>query len=321
MKKNYETVGNARLLAASEYTLNANLGYISLNSKLKPNDVLAVAFEYTINGVPYHVGELTSQTNGTVSGTEALFVKLIHSTNFSPKVYTWDLMMKNIYSLGGYNIAPENFRLDVLYQDDRIGGNINYIGAGCDDVRGVPLIKLFNLDDINTNGDPQPDGVFDWVDGITINIQSGRIIFPVREPFGSYLRSKFCASDGTLPNRYAYDALYDSTKTAAQQQPEKNKFTMKGTYQSSTGSDIPLNAVNIPQGSVKVMAGAVQLVENTDYTVDYTLGRVKILNESYLRSNTPLEIKLESNSLFNLQTKTILGTRLEYTLNKDFQIG
>ncbi|MBK9415005.1 MAG: cell surface protein SprA [Bacteroidetes bacterium] len=321
VKKNYETVGNARLLAASEYTLNANLGYISLNSKLKPNDVLAVAFEYTINGVPYHVGELTSQTNGTVSGTEALFVKLIHSTNFSPKVYTWDLMMKNIYSLGGYNIAPENFRLDVLYQDDRIGGNINYIGAGCDDVRGVPLIKLFNLDDINTNGDPQPDGVFDWVDGITINKQSGRIIFPVREPFGSYLRSKFCASDGTLPNRYAYDALYDSTKTAAQQQPEKNKFTMKGTYQSSTGSDIPLNAVNIPQGSVKVMAGAVQLVENTDYTVDYTLGRVKILNESYLRSNTPLEIKLESNSLFNLQTKTILGTRLEYTFNKDFQIG
>lgn len=96
---------------------------------------------------------------------------------------------------------------------------------------------------------------------------------------------------------------------------------MKGTYQSSTGSDIPLNAVNIPQGSVKVMAGAVQLVENTDYTVDYTLGRVKILNESYLRSNTPLEIKLESNSLFNLQTKTILGTRLEYTFNKDFQIG
>lgn len=320
-KKNYETVSNARLLAASEYTLNASLGYISLNSKIRPNDVLAVAFEYTINGVPYHVGELTSQSNGNVSGTEALFVKLIHSTNFSPKVYTWDLMMKNIYSLGGFNIAQENFRMDVLYQDDRIGGNINYIGAGCDSVRGIPLIKLLNLDDINTNGDPQPDGVFDFVPGITINTQSGRIIFPVREPFGSHLREAFCVSDGTLPNRYVYDALYDSTKTAAQQQPEKNKFTMKGTYQSSSGSDIPLNAVNIPQGSVKVTAGSNVLVENTDYTVDYTLGRVKILNESYLRSNTPIEIKLESNSLFNLQTKTILGTRLEYTFNKDFQIG
>lgn len=321
VKKNFETVNNARLLAPSEYTLNSNLGYISLNSKLKPNDVLAVAFEYTINGIPYHVGELTSQTNGNVSGTQALFVKLIHSTNFSPKMYTWDLMMKNIYSLGGFNISPEKFRLDILYQDDRIGGNINYIGAGCDQVKGVPLIKLLNLDDLNTNRDPQPDGVFDFVPGITINSQSGRIIFPVREPFGSYLRGKFCASDGTLPNRYAYDALYDSTKTSAQQQPEKNKFTMKGSYQSSSGSDIPLNAVNIPQGSVKVMAGAVTLVENVDYTVDYTLGRVKILNESYLRSNTPLDIKLESQALFNLQTKTILGTRLEYNFNKDLQVG
>ncbi|MBK7571973.1 MAG: cell surface protein SprA [Bacteroidetes bacterium] len=321
VKKNYETVNNARLLAATEYTLNSNLGYISLNSKLKPNDVLAVAYEYTINGVPYHVGELTSQTNGTVSGTQALFVKLIHSTNFSPKVYTWDLMMKNIYSLGGYNISPDKFRLDILYQDDRIGGNINYIGAGCDQVKGIPLIKLLNLDDLNTNRDPQPDGVFDFVPGITINSQNGRIIFPVLEPFGSYLAGKFCASDGSLPDRYAYYALYDSTKTAAQQQPEKNKFTMKGSYQSSSGSDIPLNAVNIPQGSVKVTAGAVTLTENVDYTVDYTLGRVKILNESYLRSNTPLEIKLESQALFNLQTQTILGTRVEYTFNKDLQVG
>ncbi len=321
VKKNYETVGNARLLAASEYTLNPRLGYISLNSKLKPNDVLAIAYEYTVNGVPHYVGELTSATNGNVSGTQALFVKLIHSTNFSPKVYTWDLMMKNIYSLGGFNISSDKFRMDILYQDDRIGGNINYIGAGCDNVKGIPLIKLLNLDDLNTNRDPQPDGVFDFVPGITINTQSGRIIFPVREPFGSYLRSKFCASDGNLPDKYAYDALYDSTKTAAQQQPEKNKFSLKGTYQSSSGSDIPLNAVNIPQGSVKVTAGGVTLVENVDYTVDYTLGRVKILNESYLKSNTPLDIKLESNSLFSLQTKTILGTRLEYTFNKDFQIG
>ncbi len=322
--KNYETVENARLLQASEYTLNSRLGYISLNTKLKPSEVLAVSFEYTVNGIPYRVGELTSASNGNVSGTQALFVKLIHSSNFSPKVYTWDLMMKNIYSLGGFNISPEKFRLDILYQDDRIGGNINYISDGCQAVKGVPLIKLFNLDDLNTNRDPQPDGVFDFVPGITINPQTGRIIFPVREPFGSYLANQFLNCSPALPNladKYAYYSLYDSTKTAAQQQPEKNKFSMRGTYQSSSGSEIPLNAVNIPQGSVKVSAGGVALVENVDYTVDYTLGRVKILNESYLKSNTPLDIKLESNSLFSLQTKTMLGTRLEYTFNKDLVIG
>jgi cell surface protein SprA len=318
--KSFETVENARLLQPSEYTLNARLGYISLNSKLRSNDVLAVAYEYTDGNNVHHVGELTSQAQTATTGNSALFVKLIHGTNFSPKFYTWDLMMKNIYSLGGYNISKEGFRLDVLYQDDRLGGNINYIPEGCADIKEVPLLQVLNMDDLNNNLDPQPDGLFDFVPGITINPQNGRIIFPVREPFGNNLRTEFCG-DNNLANRYVYDALYDSTKTAAQQQPEKNKFSLHGTFQSTSGSDIPLNAVNIPQGSVKVTAGGVVLKENVDYTVDYTLGRVKILNDGYLKSNTPIQINLESNTLFSLQTKTMLGTRLEYNFNKDFQVG
>lgn len=316
--KNYETVENARLLQPSEYTVNSRLGYISLNSKLRSNDVLAVAFEYTANGQAHRVGELTGSSG--VTGDSALFVKLIHGTNFNPKIYTWDLMMKNIYSLGGYSISAEKFRLDVLYQDDRIGGNINYIPTGCDNVKGIPLLTLLNLDDLNTQLSPQPDGLFDFVSGVTVNPQAGRIIFPVREPFGSYVRTKFCG-DQTTADIYAYDALYDSTKTAAQQQPEKNKFSLRGSFQSSSGSDIPLNAVNIPQGSVKVTAGGVTLREGVDYTVDYTLGRVKIINDGILKSNTPIQINLESNSLFALQTKSLLGTRLEYTFNKDLQVG
>jgi cell surface protein SprA len=316
--KNYETVENARLLQPSEYTLNGALGYISLNSKLRSNDVLAVAFEYTINGQAHRVGELTSSAG--VTGDSALFVKLIHGTNFNPKYYTWDLMMKNIYSLGGYSISPEKFRLDVLYQDDRIGGNINYIPLGCDQIQGIPLLTILNLDDLNTQLNPQPDGLFDFVSGITVNPQAGRIIFPVREPFGSYLRGKFCGNQ-TAASVYAYDALYDSTKTAAQQQPEKNKFSLRGSFRSSSGSEIPLNAVNVPQGSVKVTAGGRILTENVDYTVDYTLGRVKIINDGILKSNTPIQINLESNSLFALQTKTLLGARADYVVNKDIQVG
>ncbi len=317
--RNFETVENARLLQSSEYTLNPQLGYISLNTALEPNQVLAVAFEYTINGRLHRVGEISTY-NTNVTGTEALFVKLIRSTGFSPQFYTWDLMLRNIYSLGGYNVGQKDFRLDVLYQDDQIGGNINYIPQGCSTVQGIPLIQLFNMDQLNFNNDPQPDGIFDFVNGITINTQTGRIIFPVREPFGSYLRSKFCGNT-TLADYYAYDALYDSTKTAAQQQPEKNKFTLRGSYQATAGSDIPLNAINIPRGSVTVTAGGMPLKENVDYTVDYTLGRVKIINDGILKSNTPIKVSLESQQMFNLQTKTFFGNRFEYAVNKDFQLG
>lgn len=317
--RNFETVENARLLQPSEYTLNPQLGYISLNTAIEPNQVLAVSFEYTYNGRLHRVGEI-STFNTNVSGTQALFVKLIRSTGFTPRFYTWDLMMRNIYSLGGYNVSQKDFRLDVLYQDDRIGGNINYIPEGCTSVQGIPLVRLLNMDQLNFNGDPQPDGIFDFVNGITINTQTGRIIFPVREPFGSYLRSKFCGNTA-LADQYAYDALYDSTKTAAQQQPEKNKFSLRGSYQASAGSDIPLNAINIPRGSVTVTAGGVPLKENVDYTVDYTLGRVKIINDGILKSNTPIKVSLESQQMFNLQTKTMFGNRFEYQFNKDLQVG
>ena len=62
--------------------------------------------------------------------------------------------------------------------------------------------------------------------------------------------------------------------TVAQQYPEKNKYRLKGTYQSSSGAEIRLNAMNVPEGSVTVTAGSQKLVENQDYTVDYMLGRV-----------------------------------------------
>ncbi|MBK9320180.1 MAG: cell surface protein SprA [Bacteroidetes bacterium] len=123
------------------------------------------------------------------------------------------------------------------------------------------------------------------------------------------------------PSPTSIRPLYDSTRIFAIQQAEKNKFSLKGSYISKYGSDIPLNAINIPQGSVKVTAGGAQLVENVDYTVDYNLGRVKIINQSILNSGTTINIALESNTLFSIQSKTLFGSRFDYTVNKDLVLG
>ncbi|MEZ5196077.1 MAG: cell surface protein SprA [Bacteroidales bacterium] len=121
--------------------------------------------------------------------------------------------------------------------------------------------------------------------------------------------------------KYCYDSLYTLTKTGAEQYAEKNKFLMSGYYKSQSGSEISLNALNVPQGSVKVTAGGVQLVENVDYTVDYTLGRVRIINEGILNSGTPINISMESNTLFSIQTKRLMGAHVDYDISKDFHIG
>jgi cell surface protein SprA len=320
--QDYEIVNLARKLLPTEYTFNSKLGFISLNSTLNANQVLAVAYQYTIIGdtTVYQVGDLSS----SIAGPNALVVKLIKSSQLNTRIPIWNLMMKNVYSIGGYQINKDEFRLDVLYTSGQNGVPMGYFTEGNNNVKGLPIIRLLNCDNLDIELDPEPDGVFDFIDnaattGGTIQASNGRIYFPVLEPFGSDLRARF--NDNALADKYCYDSLYTMTKTGAQQYPEKNRFTIQGMYKSAGGSEISLNAMNVPQGSVKVTAGGILLTENVDYTVDYTLGRVKIINEGILNSGTPIQITLENNSLFNIQTKTLMGTHIDQTVNKNLTLG
>lgn len=312
--QDYEEIENARQLSSRDYSVNSRLGYISLNTALNADEVLAVAFEYTMGGQTYRVGELS---NEGITAPEALIVKLLKGTTLTPRLPTWDLMMKNIYSIGAWQINRSDFLLDVMYQDDQTGNALNYIPEGR--IKEQTLLRVMNLDNLNSQFDPYPDGSFDFIEGVTVNSANGRIIFPVLEPFGSHLRNKI--GDDAIAGRYVFQELYDSTKTRARQIAEKNKFMLAGTYQSSTGSEIPLNAMNVPRGSVNVTAGGIQLLENVDYTVDYTLGRVQIINQGLLESGTPIRISLESQSLFNIQTKTLIGSHFNYRVSDNFNIG
>jgi cell surface protein SprA len=312
--KDYERLENAVLLNPNEYVLNAELGYISLNRTLNPQDVLAVAYRYTYNGQVYQVGDLS--TDG-IDGQQALYLKLLKGTIINPTLPSWDLMMKNVYSLDAFNVSPENFNLEIWYLNQETGVEIPYFPEG--KPANKPLINTLGLDRITVVNDPSSDGLFDFIPNVTINPQNGKVYFPVLEPFGDYLRSQF--NDPALADKYAYDSLYTTTRILAQQDVDKNRYTFRGRYQSSSGSEISLNSFNIPQGSVTVTAGGAQLTENVDYTVDYNLGRVKILNEGILASGQPIKVSLGSNSLFNVQTKTLLGSRFDYRVSDDINIG
>jgi cell surface protein SprA len=166
---------------------------------------------------------------------------------------------------------------------DTVGVYTNYLNAG--PIAQQLLIKVMNLDRLNANNESHSDGKFDYVEGYTVQSSSGRIIFPVVEPFGSHLAEQLGSQ--ALAEKYCYQELYDSTLTVAEQVAEKNKFRLKGEYTASLGSEIDLGAMNVARGSVKVTAGGATLVENTDYTVDYTMGIVTILNESIMRAVRP----------------------------------
>ena len=312
--RDYEKVESARLLSTSEYTLNATLGYISLRSALNADEVLAVAYEYTLNGQVYQVGEFSSDITTT---DQALFLKMLKSTTSSPKLPMWHLMMKNVYSLGGYQIQKAKFKLNIKYLSDTTGTQINYLPVP--GLNNHSLLQVMNLDRIDSNEQSNPDGFFDFIDGYTIYPSTGKVVFPVVEPFGSHLAMKI--GNEALAQKYVYQELYDSTLVVARQYADKNKFMLTGEYQASAGSQIRLNAMNVPRGSVVVMAGGVRLTENTDYTVDYAMGIVTITNQSIIDSGQNISVTLENQSLFSTQRKTLLGLDLQYKLNKNLNIG
>jgi cell surface protein SprA len=312
--QDYEKLERARLLSPTEYTFHPQLGFISLNSVIGPDEVLAVAFQYTIGNELYQVGEFSS--NGP-SAPSSLYVKLLKNLSFSPLLPNWDLMMKNIYSLGAYNVSSTEFYLDVVFENTRDNGTItNYIPE--DGLTNKPIINLLSLDQLNAQQERRSDGIFDFLPGITIITSNGKIIFPVREPFGEDLRSKFSNND--IADNYVYDVLYDSTLTIAQQFPEYNKFRIKGSYQSESGAEIYLGVFSIEQGSVVVTAGGLRLEEGKDFTVNYSMGKVNIINDGILLSGTPIRISVESNS-FGLQQKTLVGTHVDYRISDDFMLG
>ncbi|GAA0717173.1 cell surface protein SprA [Aquimarina litoralis] len=352
----YAILENARQLNPNEYTLNTQLGYISLNQKLNNDEVLAVAYQYTVGGEVFQVGEFANDgvnaTNGDNTGTgvevgssNSLVVKMLKSPIINVDRPIWDLMMKNIYNTGAFRLNAEDFRLNIVYTNP---SPVNYIteaeGSATplpNDVEQTRLLTVFNMDRLNPNNDPVQgadgagDGFFDYVPGLTIDPENGRIIFTTVEPFGQHLFNKLDndgapnPNDYTNPsnyndnqNRYVFRELYTQTQVIAEQQAAENQFfQLRGRYKSSGQDGIPLGAFNVPQGSVTVTAGGRTLQEGVDYTVNYSLGRVNILDEALLASNTPIQVSTENNAVFGQQTKRFTGLNIEHKFSDDFIIG
>lgn len=326
----FEKITSARKLAATEFSFNSQLGYITLQRKLQNDEAIAVAFEYTYNGQVYKVGELTEDYSNKAP-KEVIYLKLLRPRKIAPKdgfgkiLPTWNLMMKNIYSLNVTSLTREGFQLRMIYRDDRTGIDNPQLQDGTV-ARSKQLIQVFGLDRLNPYNDPQPDGNFDFVDGLTVNTTTGLIIFPYLEPLNKPLRNLFkaennAATESFLLNKYLYDTLYHTTKAEAELVAAKNKFWIVGSFRAGSGKEIIIQGFNISQGSVKVYAGGTPLREGVDYSVDYTFGKVTILNEGILSSGKDIDIQYEQQDPFAFQTRSLLGTRFDYKLSDDINLG
>ncbi|MEM9000685.1 MAG: cell surface protein SprA [Bacteroidota bacterium] len=348
----YAILENARKLEVGrDYQFDQQLGYISLSQRLSNDEVLGVAFQYTFNGEVFQVGEFA---NGSIDATtvssgvnpvvenNTLILKLLKSNITNVEDPIWDLMMKNIYATGAFQLSQDDFKLNILYSDPTPRNYISPVEPFPESASsfGKPLeerilLDVFNLDRLNIYNDVQPggDGFFDYVQGITVDTQSGRIIFTKVEPFGEYLfellrndaSEEYDRENDETYNanqqRYVFRNMYAKTKAASLQDAEKNRFQLKGRYKSEGSNGIPIGAFNVPRGSVRVTAGGRQLQEGIDYTVNYQAGTVQILDPSLEASNTPINISVENNAVFGQQTRRFTGINVEHKFNENFLLG
>ncbi|NOT51515.1 MAG: cell surface protein SprA [Chitinophagaceae bacterium] len=331
----------ARKLAASDYYFNPQIGFISLNQPLQPDEVLGVAIQYTYNGKPYQIGEFSQDVPPDTTGNtqRVLFLKLLKATSQRTNLPIWDLMMKNVYSVGYGQLERQDFRLDVTYEEPSLGDK-RYLPIT--DVipayQYAPIISLVNLDRLNNQLDPQQDGMFDFLEGFTVISSQSRIVFPVLEPFGHDL-------DYVYPNQpardqYLYYPLYDTIKAIAQTYANLNRFKISGKSKSSgsaygnngfaggnsggfgnqSGGEYQLG-YNIPRGSVTVTANGQVLQENIDYEINYDLGTLRVTNAAILASGVPVNIQYENNQAFGFQQRNFMALRLDYLASKKLSLG
>ena len=315
----------ARKLTENEYFFNGQLGFLSLNIPLQADEVLAVAFQYTYNGKLYQVGEFSEGValNPANGVQQILYLKLLKATTQRTDLPIWDLMMKNVYSLDLFgSIQQQDFQLNVLYEEPSAGLK-RYLPVTNKANEGISLIKILKLDRLNNRNDPQPDGVFDYVEGYTVLSNMGRIVFPLLEPFGKDLQDiAFAGVDTNISKKYIYNQLYRNIKAEAQTYANLNRFVMEGQVKGSAGgSEISLNAFNVPPGSVSVRAGGQILREGFDYLVDYGSGTVRIINPGILSSNIPVNVSYENNLGFGFQERGFRALRIDYIASKNFNFG
>ena len=283
-----------RLTKNIEYEISENHGFIRMNTYLSESDILAVA--YIDQRGEFYGGQEVPFGNDTL-----VVLKLLKSKNQRPSHPTWNLEFKNVYNLGATNINKEGFDLKIVFDRDKAEPQER-------DSTGTNYLQIFGLDSLDVNGNFQPDQIFDIETEAIINLPRGELWFPSLRPF---------FAPEALNKKFHSPVIYNSTwqdsiKTAS-------KFKILVSYKNR--SSVLNLGINVIEGSEEVTLDGVILERGTDYSIDYFTGQLTLLKEGATDPGANLEVRFEKNQLFQLDKKSLLGTRAEYRFGENSYLG
>ena len=299
-----------RLELGKDYTFDKYRGFFKLNQSIDRSKALAIAF-----ATAKAAADPTIPTVGTLNETladsnQAVILKLIKPRAMQPSnTETWPLMMRNVYSLGGSNIEKDGFNL-------RLENNVNGDHSTYPEGKDNSYLNLLQLDVLNENGEPV-EGGDEKIDNNSyiIDYANGILIFPVLQPFNPEEGSRF---HGRIPEKELVD-IYNLSDVNTNDFLKRSQFEMIVTSKS-TKSTFDLGFY-VLEGSEVVTLGGRELERDKDYNIDYFSGQLTLLSNEAKRSSSQIDIKYERANLFQLNKKTIFGTRLEYKFLENSFVG
>ncbi|WP_412061998.1 cell surface protein SprA [Rubrivirga sp. IMCC45206] len=333
-----------RLRANLDYTFDGSLGWISLSTSVTDNDLIAVAYQYeTLDGQLVNVGDYGRPAQSTSQTGPRTILKLIRADRPTPTDPLWDLTLRNVYRIGGRSLNPSTFELGINYEPAGASPSAVPINLSFEQ---KTFLEVLGLDRVNEQGLAVPDEVFDFRAGETIDPDNGRVIFPVRQPFGDYLFNLITTGQtvgtigsangfvnvtlGGVPQAEILDAyvptldgatLYDlEPENARRRLSRLTDYTIAGEYKSATQSVFNIG-FQLVEGTVRVTSGELELQEGTDYRVNYTAGQVEIINPTFLQQGQRVQVSVEQNKFFSIGSKTLVGLRGDYRFSDDFSLG
>jgi hypothetical protein len=91
----------------------------------------------------------------------------------------------------------------------------------------------------------------------------------------------------------------------------------KGSINRQAVTEYPLEHLTY-QEVLLLLLGRKNFSGGIDYSVNYQLGRVQILDPALQASNTPINVSLENNSIFGQQTRRFMGVNVEHKISDNF---
>ena len=301
--------GTFHELAPSEFTVLPEGYLIHERGRISEGYTLAVAYQ-TADGAIFGDIQFIPEPGNP---DKKIRLKLIKARQQRPSDPTWNLSWRNVYSLGGRDIDPIGLNVGIF----RIVAGEN----PQDNQEGNPYLQIFGLDR-HANGSSEsspPDQQIDIGTGNEIPgllLARGHLVFPFLEPFGE-------AGVGAPDLEVRVPAIY--TETNSTNRGEAGRYVIR-VRSSSRATEFTLGGLGLIENSEVVRLNNRTLERDKDYTINYTLGRLKFIGDAENEAADPtadLDISYQNQDLFGglgQQSKSLVGFRFERPFEDQYSL-